>query len=114
MNVGSEHPGPLGASISSEAALVPDAPAASRRSVVPPVSRRRAQISADVGCGFAQLADAGAILLSGAAAIAAYVSGVQGNIVEHERYWLAVGLATVVFPFVHRRVGGYTVPRLSQ
>ena len=115
MSVGSEHPGPVSASISPEAALVADVRVSSRGSAAPARSRRRqGTISSDVICGCAQLADAGAVLLSGAIAVTAYLTGLLGKIVDYERYWLAIALAAVIFPFVHRRVGGYTIPRLSQ
>src|SRR5215472_5829094 len=81
---------------------------------VRPVRRPRGPISSDVILGFAQLADAAAILLSGSVAIESYTNGLLGNIVELERYWLAIVLAALIFPFVYRKTGGYTIPRLAE
>jgi Undecaprenyl-phosphate glucose phosphotransferase len=52
-------------------------------------------------------------MLSVIVAIESYSNGFLGNIVERERYWLAIALAALVFPFVHRKAGGYATPRLS-
>ena len=115
MSAGSEHQGPVSTSIPPGQVLLGDAAGLSKRPVVSTRSRRgRGPISSPVVCGVAQLADASAVFSSGAVAVAAYVTGLLGKIVEDERYWLAVALAAVIFPFIHRRVGGYTVPRLSQ
>ena len=100
--------------IRPEAALLGDVPRLAETSTAHAAVRRtRSPISSDVICGFVQLADAGAILLSGIVAIEAYISGFLGRIVEQDRYWLAAVVAAVIFPFMHRRVGGYTIPRLS-
>jgi Undecaprenyl-phosphate glucose phosphotransferase len=80
-----------------------------------PVTRPRARgtISSDVIRGFAQLTDVAAIVLSGVVAIESY-NGFLGAIVERDRYWLAAVLAGLIFPFVHRKGGGYATQRLSE
>jgi len=75
--------------------------------------RARGAISSDVIRGFAQLVDVAAIMASGVVAIEAYTNGLLGNIFDQERYWLAVALGALIFPFVHRKAGGYTTPRLA-
>ena len=53
-------------------------------------------------------------MFSGIVAVESYSHGLLGNIVEPERYWLAIALAALLFPFVHRKGGGYTTERLSE
>jgi Undecaprenyl-phosphate glucose phosphotransferase len=79
-----------------------------------PARRARGQISSDVIRGFAQLTDVAVIMLSGVVAIEAYTTSLLGTIREPDRYWLAIVLAALIFPFVHRKGGGYTTQRLSE
>jgi Undecaprenyl-phosphate glucose phosphotransferase len=60
------------------------------------------------------LLDAVAILLAGAGAFGIYLGLLKGGVSDYPRHYLAVVLAAVIFPFVHRRAGGYTIPRLRQ
>ncbi len=77
------------------------------------VRRHPTAVSPEVVCGIVQLADVSAILLSGLAALSIYPVGLTGE-VEYGRYWLAVTLAALLFPFIYRRAGGYVLRRFSQ
>lgn len=104
----------MSASITPETEILGDSAERGATSATQELPQRaQGPISSDVILGFAQLADVAAIILSGSVAIESYTNGLLGNIVEHERYWLAIILAALIFPFVHRKAGGYTIPRLS-
>jgi Undecaprenyl-phosphate glucose phosphotransferase len=77
-------------------------------------SGRTSSLSPEVVCGVVQLLDAVAILLAGAGAFGFYLGLLRGGISDYPRHYLAVVLAAVIFPFVHRRAGGYTIARLRQ
>ena len=71
-------------------------------------------LAPEVVCGVVQLLDAVVILLAGAGAFGIYLGLLGGGVSDYPRHYLAVVLAAVIFPFVHRRAGGYTIPRLRQ
>ncbi len=78
------------------------------------LARGPSRLSPEVVCGVVQLLDAVAILLAGAGAFGFYLGLLKGGVSDYPRHYLAVVLASVIFPFVHRRAGGYTIPRLRQ
>lgn len=71
-------------------------------------------ISPDVVAGIVQLLDVAAILLSGLGALVLYLVAIRGETIDYERYWLAVALGALLFPFVNRKAGGYVLQRFSQ
>jgi len=78
------------------------------------IARASTSISPEVMCGVVQLLDAVAILLAGAVAFAVQLLIIRGGISDYPRHYLAVVLAAVIFPFVHRRAGGYSISHLTQ
>ena len=71
-------------------------------------------LSPDVVSGVVQLFDVVAIALSGLGALALYNIAIRGETVDYERYWLAIALGALTFPFVNRKAGGYALQRFSQ
>src|SRR5947207_281443 len=77
--------------------------------------RRKRSISPEVMRGLAQIADVGAIVVSGLAAAQIYlVELLRDPRADYGRYWLAIVLAALIFPFAHRKLGGYVAERLDQ
>jgi Undecaprenyl-phosphate glucose phosphotransferase len=77
-------------------------------------ARGPSTLSPEVVCGVVQLLDAIAILLAGALAFGVYLILLRGSVSDYPRHYLAVVLAAIIFPFVHRRAGGYRIQRLRQ
>ncbi|MGH6741603.1 MAG: hypothetical protein ACREDY_21685, partial [Bradyrhizobium sp.] len=71
-------------------------------------------VSPNVISGVMQLLDVAAIALSGMIALAVYIVAIRGETVEYERYWFAIALGALLFPFVNRKTGGYVLQRFSQ
>src|SRR2546423_7432700 len=77
--------------------------------------RRKRSISPEVMRGLAQIADVGAIVVSGLAADQIYLVELgRDPRADYERYWLAIVLAALIFPFAHRKLGGFGAQRLDQ
>jgi Undecaprenyl-phosphate glucose phosphotransferase len=70
-------------------------------------------LSPEVVSGVVQLLDVAAISLSGLGALAIYIVAIRGETIDYQRYWLAVALAALLFPFMLRKVGGYVLQRFS-
>ena len=85
------------------------------RATRPDARRRQRPISPEVLRGLVQIADVSAIVVSGLAAFQIYlVEFARDPSADYARYWLAIALAALVFPFAHRKIGGYVGERLGQ
>ncbi|HLJ19911.1 MAG TPA: exopolysaccharide biosynthesis polyprenyl glycosylphosphotransferase, partial [Stellaceae bacterium] len=71
-------------------------------------------MSPDVVSGVVQLLDVAAIVLSGLTALGIYLIAIKGESIDYERYWLAVALGALLFPFVNRKAGGYVLQRFTE
>ena len=73
----------------------------------------RSSVSAEVICGFVQVADAAAILLGGFVSVEVFVDAFGGGVTFYQLYWSAIVLAAIVFLYIYRRFGGYKIQHLS-